>query len=70
MILNSPPQARAYRSYALSLLHMYLIREGLLDRVRQRGFFEEGLLERVVGEGPAEKVRWRRSAGEDLTEKI
>ena len=72
LILNTLPQGRAYRSYAPSLLHMYLIeegpwrgsaregrvpREGPSKRVRQRG-------------GPIEKVRWRRSAEEDSTEKI
>ena len=65
MILNTPPQVGAYRSYALSLLHMYLTGEGSLERVCKRGF---------VKEDPSEKVRWRRSVGtrsggEDLSEK-
>ena len=60
MILNTPPQAGAYRLYALSLLHMYLTEEGPSERVRRKGSVEEG---------PSEKVRWRRSTGEDPTEK-
>ena len=56
MILNTLPQAGAYMPYAPSLLHVYLIVESPLERVRRRGF---------VGEGPLNKVCWRRSDGED-----
>ena len=83
-ILNTPPQARAYRSYAPSLLHIYLIGEGSLDKVCQRGSAREvprrgsigeGPTKRVRrrgsdGEGPPEKIRLRKSDGEDMTEKI
>ena len=75
MILNTLPQAEAYRSYALSLLYMYLIGEGPSKRVRQRGFVKVGPTKKVRRrrsdeEGPMKKVQRRRSNGEDLTEKI
>ena len=50
-----------YRSYAPSLLHMYLTRKGQPERVYQRG---------SNGEGSSERVRWRGSAGEELTERV
>ena len=59
MILNTPPQAGAYRLYVPSLLHMHLIGEGPPERVCQRS-----------GEGLTEKACRRRSAGEDSSEKI
>ena len=60
MILNTP-QVGAYRSYAPSLLHMYLIGKGPAEKVCWRGSGEEG---------PSGKVRRRRSEGEDLMEKV
>ena len=77
MILNTPPQDGAYRSYAPSLLHMYLIRESAPDRV----CFGEGPLRRgSVGEGPlrrgsveaglTKKIRQRRFDGEGSSEKV
>ena len=56
LILNTPPQVGAYKSYALSLLHMYLIGEGPPEKVHRRGSNEEG----SDGEGPKEKIRLRR----------
>ena len=75
MILNTPPQAGAYRSHAPSLLHMYLTREGPPERAHWKRSIEEGLSERVRrrrsdGEGLMEKVRWRRFNEEGLTEKV
>ena len=75
MILNTPPQARAFRSYEPSLLHMYLTGEGWLERVCRRGSVEEGLSKRVrwkgsMGEGPLERVCWRGFDGEGPLEKI
>ena len=61
MILNTLPPTGAYRSYAPSLLYMYLTGEGLLDLLRQR---------ESTGEGPLESVRRRRSDGEDPTKKV
>ena len=61
MILNTPPQVGAYRSYAPNLLHMYLIGEGPPKRIHWR---------RSNGEGPTEKIQRRRSHGEGLTEKV
>ena len=52
LILNSPLQVGAYRSYAPSLLHMYLIGEGPSERVCRRG---------SIGEGPSERVGQRGS---------
>ena len=75
MILNTPSQAGTYRSYAPSLLHMYLTGEGLSEKVSWRGSGGEGLPERVHRrgsdeEGLTERVQRRGSDGEGPLEKI
>ena len=75
MILNTPPQVEEYRSYAPILLHMYLTREGLSEKDRQRGSVGEALSENVQrkrsnGEGPTKKIRRRRPNEEGPMEKI
>ena len=51
MILNTSTQVGAYRSYTPNLLHMYLIREGPIEKIRLR---------RSDGEDLIQKIRWRR----------
>ena len=58
MILNTLSQVGAYRSYAPSLLHIYLAGKGSLKKVHRRGSTKVGLLE---------KIRRRRSDREDPT---
>ena len=58
LILNTPPQGRAYKSYAPSLLHMYLIGEGPSKRVLGEGPPERG--------GSPEKVHQRGSDKEGV----
>ena len=69
------PQVGAYRLYAPSLLHMYLIEEGPPEKVRRRISDGEGPNEKIrrrtsEGKGPKEKIRRRRSDGEGPTMKV
>ena len=70
MILNTPPQAGAYRSHAPSLLHMYLTGESQPERAHWRRSIEEGLSERVRRRRSDGEGLWRRSDGEGPTKKV
>ena len=67
MILNTSPQARAYRSYVPNLLHIYLVGEGPSERVCRRRSDRDGPSEKIR---LSKKVRRRRFAREGSTKKV